>query len=149
MIYIKIRSDLYNEQGFDKLEIKYPSFSGRVKAMYRIVKRELETTLEKYPDIDIYLQTKNVRNVLGRFTDRISKEYRRKYKDCYIILYTHCIECGYYNHNVKGLRGTLYHEFIHFKQWLLNERLRHNKKLPASTIVYNIDEKIKLYKKQL
>ena len=87
---------------------------------------------KNYPEIDLYLTYKNNKFRLGRFTNKMTSEYKRNNNpDVYIILFlTPILAVSNFN-KVKKLKEVLYHEFLHFKQYLLNDRQNHNKKLPS------------------
>ncbi len=89
MIYFKINSTLYNERELEKIKLDYPLYYRKALALHRIIRHELNTTLNIYPEIDIYVTTKNVKHKLGRFTNHITREYKRKNGDAYIILFWH------------------------------------------------------------
>ena len=139
MIYIKIKSDLYNDDNIGAIKRDYPFYYNRLRAVNRIIKKELSNTLKNYPFIDIYITTKNNKNLLGRFSKGILRhnEYRRATPDPYIILFWTGIEKYFAWHCVKGLKEVLYHEFIHFRQWLKSEKLGHYAGLKAKAEANN------------
>jgi hypothetical protein len=155
MIYFKIENKLYNEKNIDKLQYDFiyhnnKRFYKQFLALYRIIKRELQTTLSIYPDIDIYVSNKHVKQKLGKFSSNYwSKEYNRKNKDVYIVLYWQHIKTYFYQHKVKGLKEVLYHEYIHFKQYLLNEKLGHYAGLKAIYDFREVNDRIVFLKKNL
>ncbi len=60
------------------------------------------------------------------------------------------IQYSFLWHNVKGLKEVLYHEYIHFKQYLLNQRLGHYRGLKAKADhKTNLDSQIKILQKNL
>ena len=129
MIYYKIKNQLYNNPESIKNIEKYRYTYNRIKALYRILKNELTKTLNVYPNIDIYIASKNVKRVLGRFTNKSTAEYKRQDdKNPYIVLYLQSIGNYYGKHLVKGLKLALYHEFLHYQQWLLGQKCKHSKR---------------------
>jgi hypothetical protein len=128
MIYIRDKK-LYNSLS-DYLK-DYSIVNCRVKAFYRVLEPLLsKEPLNNYPYIDIYLEIKNARP-LGRFTTKPRSFYKRYNKDPYIVLYlsTHLL----LKKQVKSFTDTIYHEFIHYSQWLNNFRRGHYGILKANT----------------
>lgn len=149
MIYTKVNKNLYNSNTLKEAKKEYPLYYGKLEAVNRVIERELKTTLEKYPDIDIYISTERTTDSIGRFTNKILRKYKRSKQEFYIVLYLNPICSFYTRHSVKGLKAVLYHEFLHFRQWLLNEDLKHNKGLIASQTIAKPDKEINLLVKQL
>jgi len=131
MIYFKIDNKFYTSNKIDILTKKYPLL--KVKALYRILVKELNTTLKNYPSIDIIINFKYVNRVLGRYyRNRYNKgrEYDfigNKDKKC-IVLFWHCINNYYDKHCIKGLLKVLYHEYGHYLQDLNYNKCWHNRK---------------------
>jgi uncharacterized protein (UPF0248 family) len=151
MIYIKIQKDVYNNLSLDKFIKDYPNFARRYLALHRIIWHTLQNELKDYPDIDIVISDKKQNNVLGRlFLNKIQghKEYKfilQKTGIPYIVLYPDHILRYFYNHKVKGFKEVFLHEFLHFRQWLLNERLEHNRDLKASDDNLKVNNNLKTF----
>ncbi len=152
MIYLKIKSDLYNINGIDNINGVINN-RNRLKAVNRIVNQAVKKYVNHFPEIDIVIDLKKVKNKLGRFCEWTGYkiEYRkRKDKDNpLIILFISNIM--FRANNVKLLTKILLHEFLHFKQWLTDDKIGHDKKLPAhlSLTLSNINNSIKLSANQL
>ena len=151
MIYYKIKSQIYNNP--ESIKTEYPLYYNRIKALYRVLKNEFKGVLRLYPNIDIYISTKNVHRVLGRFTSKATAEYKRKGNIYpYIVLYWHNIERFYIWHCVKGFKAVLYHEFLHYSQWLLGQKCKHKKSKGLAmgiTSADNVDIELNIAKKHL
>jgi hypothetical protein len=149
MIYIKIQKDVYNNLNLDKLIKEYPSYAGHYLALHRIIFNTLRDELKNYPDIDIVISNKRV-NILGRFYENKTNEHKeykfipQKSGNPYIVLYENTILRYFYNHRVKGFKETFLHEIYHYRQWLLNEPLKHNRDLTATDDPKKVDYKLKV-----
>lgn len=152
MIYIKINSNKYNELNIDNAIKDYPLL--HLKAIYRIVKNIINKDLKLYPEIDIVINFKYTKIILGRFyRNRIYKgvEYNfigNKGNPC-IVLFWRCIDDFYLKHNIKGLKKVLYHEYGHFKQWLLTNKCGHNKNIEGTAKINELDNQLILCKQYL
>ena len=136
MIYFKLNNKIYTEDSLlnhcQDLKINDTylfNYYRRFLVINRIIKRALNNELKNYPEIDIVINNKKNYSSLGRFCLNYlvnHKEYKIIKKGSpYIVLFTRAIDFEYSFKNVKGLKSTLYHEFIHFKDWLLNNKLGH------------------------
>ena len=133
MIYIKYKSKFFKESKIEELEKLNTLKTYRLKAIVRVIKNELKTTLKNYPEIDIYIDTRFTNRILGNFFKsnlRTLKTYP-KTENPFIILYNYNIIKSF-NNSVYSLKEVLLHEFLHFKQWLLNKELKHDRNLRAS-----------------
>ncbi|GEM_PF-4493593 len=140
MIYIKYKTKFFKENEINALEKGYrlkaiisDIKTYRLKAIIRIIKNELKTTLKNYPEIDIYIDTRFTSRVLGRFYISNLKTLKTypKTENPFIVLYNFNIIKSF-NNPVYSLKEVLLHEFLHFKQWLLNKELKHDRILKAS-----------------
>jgi len=142
MIYIKYKNQFFNENQLEDFKNLYPNIlkNYRLQANIRIIKCELKTTLKDYPEIDIYIDTRYTKTLLGRFftSNLESLKNYPKTANPFIILYKFNIESSFFP--VYSLKETLLHEFLHFKQWLLNKKLKHDKTLPAFTEEKNLEK---------
>lgn len=141
MIYFKVNKNVYNELNFNELIAEYPLLHS--KALLRSIKSVLYRHLKDYPNIDIIVNFKDIHTILGRFSVNYlvkHKEYKFiKGNNPYIILYWHSIECYFLKHSIKGLSETLLHELYHFRQWLLNEPLKHSRE-----VIRAVDNRLKV-----
>ncbi len=150
MIYIKIKSDLYNITDF-WINAKYKR---KLKAVNRVINNTVKKYVSHYPDIDIVLETRQVKNKLGRFYGNTicwhmfrNRERKEKINPLMVLYINNII---YRDNPVKLLIQVLTHEFIHFKQWLTNDSYIHGKKLPAKVDDgADLDSRIKLHVNQL
>jgi hypothetical protein len=133
MIYLKVNKNVYNNLNLDKFIKDYPSFCSRFIALHRIVFNTLKNDLKDYPDIDIVISDKRQSTILGRFFVNKNKEHReykfieQKSGNPYIVLFEDNILKYFSRHKVKGFKEVFLHEFYHYRQWLLNEPLKHNR----------------------
>jgi hypothetical protein len=145
MIYLKIRRDVYNNFNLDKFIRDYPSYAGHYLALHRIIFNTLRNELKDYPDIDIVISDKRQSSILGRFYLNKNKEHReykfipQKSGNPFIVLYEDNILRYFNRHKVKGFKETFLHEFYHYRQWLLNEPLKHSR-----DIIQAVDNPLKL-----
>ena len=150
MIYLKIQNKVYNNLNLDKFIKDYPISAGRYLALHRIIFNTLRNQLKNYPDIDVVLTDKRQKYTLGRFIINKNKEHK-EYKFIeqktgipYIVIYAeHCLEY-FYLHKVKGFKENFLHEFYHYKQWLLNEPLKHSRDLRAIDNPLEVDKNLKV-----
>ena len=140
MIYIRDHK-LYDD--INNYLQDYSLFNYRIKAFFRVLKNQLnKKPLIDYPEIDIYLEIKSSKN-LGRFTNHPRKFYKRQNQDPYIILYIkEHLKC---KNQVKEFIDTIYHEFIHYRQYLENDKVKHTKELHCRGLG-NLDEYITILK---
>jgi len=139
MLYLKLNGKAYRNTSEDRAELRaeYPLCYRRAFAYFRIIERALlQGALVNYPSIDIVINCKLVKSLLGKYC--YNNGYRREYKFIkqgtetpYIILFLSNIKSFYGRHAVKGLIKTLWHEYVHFRQWLLNEEMGHGRGLSA------------------
>lgn len=135
MIYIKTKKEVYSNLNLSRLVTDYPIEAGRWLALHRIIFNTLNNELKDYPDIDIVISDKKQSILLGRFFRNKNKGHRefnfikQKSGNPYIVLYRYSILNYFGKKNVKGLKEVFLHEFYHYRQWLLNEPLKHNKEV--------------------
>jgi len=150
MIYIKIKNNLITENNLIELKNIYSKdLYTRIKARIRVLKNTLNTELKDYPNIDIYLWYKNTRSTIGRFSNKKRLHLKRQDNDYYIVLYPYTIDSEYCYHNVLGFKKVLLHEFIHYKNFLLNKSQKHGNNLPAYGELKNLYHDLNLYKKEV
>jgi hypothetical protein len=149
MIYTKINKRLYNEDNIKDIAPYSNDYYFRIKAIHRIIKNTIKKDLKDYPDIDIYVSFKFNKNLLGQFKRRPSKEYKKyNYEPC-IILFFSAINNYYLKHSVKGIKQVIFHEYCHFKDYLLNNKLKHGNGLEAIADNRNVDNQIKQCKQYI
>jgi len=151
MIYIKIGSKVLKESERDCIKSEF--FSGkRFNAVIRSIQRIIKRDLKDFPEIDIIINLKNCHRILGRFCQNTltkHKEYNFiKGSNPYIILFWHSIESLYNYKCVKGLNSVILHEYGHYKQWLLNERLGHDKTI-KHIASGNVDKDLQAHKEYI
>jgi hypothetical protein len=135
MIYLKIRKKVYSSLSLNRLITDYPIEAGRWLAIHRIIANTLWNELKDYPDINIVISDKIQQVLLGRFFINKNKGHRefdfipQKSGNPYIVLYRYSILNYFNKKNVKGLKEVFLHEFYHYRQWLLNEPLKHNRNI--------------------
>ena len=155
MIYIKIRKDVYNNLNLDKLIKDYPSYAKHYLALHKIIFNTLRKDLKDYPDIDIVISDKKQNYMLGRFFENRLKEHKeykfisQKSGNPFIVLYEQSILSYFNRHKVKGFKETFLHEFYHFRQWLLNETIKHNKIISAVGNPLKVDYNLKVISQAL
>lgn len=132
MIYFKIDKKVFSGEYYPIVK----QYHKRFWALYRVLNRALKNELKDYPAIDIILSDKNIHHTLGTFYHnnkgyfRDKKEYsfiKQHTGNPYIVLFIQPILRFYKQNNVKGFLSILFHEYGHFKEWLLNQSHRHNK----------------------
>lgn len=128
MIYLKINNKVYDNDNLKDFIADYPIETvKKYLALHRIIFNTLRHDLKDYPDIDVIISDKKQNSVLGRFCVNFlvkHKEYRFiPGNNPYIILFAEHILKYNYRHKIKGFKETFLHEFYHFRQWLLKEKL--------------------------
>jgi hypothetical protein len=115
----------------DNRFLKDNELNKRHKAIKRVINNTINANFMDYPLLDIIITNKKSNRVLGRFykTRAIKgKEYRINHynnnKPCIVLFYSF-INSYYGKHNVKGIKAIFIHEFIHYKQFINNEPLKH------------------------
>lgn len=151
MIYLKVQGQVFNSLNLDKF-INYfdPEITSHYLALHKIIFNTLRKDLKEYPDIDIVISDKRQSRLLGRFSlnkNREHKEYKfipQKSGNPYIVLFEDNILSYFNNHKIKGFKEVFLHEFYHFRQWLLNEDLKHTKDIKATDNPLRVEDNLKV-----
>lgn len=139
MIHFKVNKYTFNENNLDAMRKEFPLIPSR--AIHRVITRCLNNELKEFPEIDVVVNFKWNKTILGRFyPHRLfkGKEYNflgDNSQPC-IVLFMTTISDAYIWHKVKGIRYVLVHEFEHLRQWLNNEKLRHHRNLKAKVKMF-------------
>ncbi len=148
MIYLKTKKGEYNINNLPFL------YRQELREVLKIIKSQEKTILNDYPNIDIVINTKKQKRALGRFyihRRRKGIEYNflgDKNNPCIVLFWSHILEY-YGNRCILGLLKVLYHEYGHYKQWLLDGKVGHNKKIKANSTNTGLTAELKTAREYL